>query len=151
VWAVTRRERSAVSLKRVDDPVSRYLDDARALARTSQLPPTVRAVVVAGMCRGALEAACVEVVRSRELSAGVAHEVVERRLESAHSVQEIVALALFGSASRAGEVVARVRELGGQACVQAFWEAKRGVHDPVQGDLRRLVEDTERLTKVLRQ
>ena len=151
VWAVTRRERSAVSLKRVDDPVSRYLDDARALARTSQLPPTVRAVVVAGMCRGALEAACVEVVRSRELSAGVAHEVVERRLESAHSVQEMVALALFGSASRAGEVVARVRELGGQACVQAFWDAKRGVHDPVQGDLRRLVEDTERLTKVLRQ
>jgi hypothetical protein len=103
------------------------------------------------MCRGALEAACVEVVRSRELSAGVAHEVVERRLESAHSVQEMVALALFGSASRAGEVVARVRELGGQACVQAFWDAKRGVHDPVQGDLRRLVEDTERLTKVLRQ
>jgi hypothetical protein len=62
-----------------------------------------------------------------------------------------MALALFGSASRAGEVVKRVRELGGQACVQAFWHAKQGVHDPMQGDLRRFVEDTERLTKVLRQ
>lgn len=150
VWAVTRRERSVVSLKKVDDPVSRYLDDARALARTDQLPPMVRAVAVAGMCRGALEAACVEVVRSRELDAGVPHESVERQLESAHSVQEMVALALFGSASRSGEVVARVRALGGQACVQAFWDAKRGVHDPVQGDLRRFVEDTERLTKALR-
>ena len=48
VWAVTRRERSVVSLKKVDDPVSRYLDDARALARTEQLPETVRAVAVAG-------------------------------------------------------------------------------------------------------
>lgn len=150
VWTVTRRERSEVSLKKVDDPVSRYLDDARALARTEQLPETVRAVAVAGMCRGAIEAACVEVVRSRELGAGVPHEAVERQLESAHSVQELMALALFGSVARAGEVVSRVRALGGQACVQAFWDAKRGVHDPVQGDLRRFVEDTERLTKELR-
>jgi recombinational DNA repair ATPase RecF len=152
VWAVTRRERSVVSLKKVNDPVSRYLDDARALARTEQLPATVRAVAVAGMCRGALEAACVEVVRSRELAAGVPHESVERQLESAaNSVQDIMALALFGSASRAGEVVKRVRELGGEACVRAFWDAKQGVHDPMQGDLRRFVENTERLTKALRQ
>ena len=152
VWAVTRRERSVVSLKKVDDPVARYLDDARALARTDQLPATVRAVAVAGMCRGAIEAACVEVVRSRELAAGVPHESVERQLESAaNSVQDMMALALFGSASRAGEVVKRVRELGGEACVRAFWDAKQGVHDPMQGDLRRLVENTERLTKVLRQ
>jgi hypothetical protein len=61
-----------------------------------------------------------------------------------------MALALFASTSRSGEVVKRVRELGGQACVQAFWDAKRGVHDAVQGDLRRFVEDTERLTKELR-
>jgi hypothetical protein len=103
------------------------------------------------MCRGAIEAACVEVVRSRELDAGVPHASVERQLQSsASSVQDMMALALFGSASRGGEVVKRVRELGGQACVQAFWDAKRGVHDPMQGDLRRFVEDTERLTKALR-
>ena len=150
VWAVTRRERSVVTLKKVDDPVSRYLDDARALARTEELPATVRAVAVAGMCRGALEAACVEVVRTRELEAGVPHESVERQLESAHSVQELMALALFGSLSRGGEVVNRVRALSGQAGVDAFWAAKRGVHDPVKGDLRRFVEDTERLAKALR-
>lgn len=120
------------------------------MARTEQLPPTVRAVTVAGLCRGALEAACVEVARSRELDAGVPHEAVERQLESAHSLQEMMALALFGSSSRVGDVVARVRVLGGQACVQAFWDAKRGVHEPVQGDLRRFVEDTERLAKALR-
>ena len=151
VWAVTRRERSEVSLKKVTDPVSRYLDDARALARTEKLPVTVRAVAVAGMCRGALEAACVEVVRSRELDAGVPHALVEQRLEAAQTLHEMMALAMFGSASSGGEVVARVRTLGGQGCVQAFWDAKRGVHDPVQSDLRQFVEDTERLTKALRQ
>ena len=90
-------------------------------------------------------------VRSRELDAGVPHALVEQRLEAAQTLHEMMALAMFGSASSGGEVVARVRTLGGQGCVQAFWDAKRGVHDPVQGDLRRLVEDTERLTKVLRQ
>ena len=49
VWAVTRRERSVVTLAKVTDPVSRYLDDARALTRTEQLPSTVRAVAVAGL------------------------------------------------------------------------------------------------------
>lgn len=151
VWAVTRRERSVVTLAKVTDPVSRYLDDARALTRTEQLPSAVRAVAVAGLCRGALEAACIEVVRTREFAAGVPHDAVERQLESAHSLQDMMALALFGSSSRGGDVVARVRELGGRPCVQAFWDAKRGVHDPVQGDLKRFVEDTERLAKALRQ
>ncbi len=111
----------------------------------------VRAVAVAGLCRGAIEAACVDVVRSRFLGAGVPHAEVEKLLDRAsHSVQDMVALALFGEARRAGAVPRRLRELGGQACVNAFWDAKTGVHDPGHGDLRRFVDDTERLTRVLR-
>jgi len=54
---------------------------------------------------GAMEAACVEVVRSRDLSAGVSHSAVERTLDDAsHSLQDMVAVALFGTASRAGQV-----------------------------------------------
>jgi recombinational DNA repair ATPase RecF len=151
VLAVTRRERSVVSVRKVGDPVSRYLDDARAIAKTDALPETVRAVAVAGLCRGAMEAACVEVVRSRDLSAGVAHSVVERTLDDAsHSLQDIVAVALFGNASRAGEVPGRLRVLAGQGCVNAFWAAKKGVHDPQHGDLKLLIDDTERLAKALR-
>lgn len=151
VLAVTRYERSVVTVRAVSDPVKRYLDDARALAMAAQLPEGVRAAAVAGLCRGAIEAACVDVVRSRELGAGVAHAVVEESLERAsHSVQDMVALALFGSASRAGEVPGTLRSLGGVACANAFWEAKKGVHDPGHGDLKRFIDDTERLTKVLR-
>ena len=152
VLAVTRRERSVVSVRKLGDPVSRYLDDARAIAKTDALPETARAVAVAGLCRGAMEAACVEVVRSRDLSAGMAHSVVERTLNDAsHSLQDMVALALFGNASRAGEVPGRLRVLAGQGCVNAFWAAKKGVHDPQHGDLRLLIDDTGRLAKALRQ
>ena len=51
IWEVTRREGSVVELTENDDPVSRFLDDARALARTTELPEDARAVVVAGFCR----------------------------------------------------------------------------------------------------
>jgi recombinational DNA repair ATPase RecF len=151
VLAVTRRERSVVSVRKVGDPVSRYLDDARAIAKTDALPATARAVAVAGLCRGAMEAACVEAVRSRDLSAGVAHSVVEGRLDDAsHSLQDMVALALFGNTSQAGEVPGRLRVLAGQGSVNAFWAAKKGVHDPHNGDLKLLIDDTERLAKALR-
>ncbi len=151
VLAVTRRERSVVSVRKVTDPVSRYLDDARAMALTAQLSEQIRAVAVAGLCRAAVEAACVDAVRARKLGQGVPHESVERQLEQAsHSVQDMVALALFGSSSRGGEVVGRLRELGGEGFVRAFRDAKSGVHNPVNGDLKQLVSDTERLTKALR-
>jgi energy-coupling factor transporter ATP-binding protein EcfA2 len=149
VWAVTRRERSVVALKRTDDPVARYLDDARAMARTRQLPEQVRSVAVAGLCRGALEAACFEVVRCRQLGAGVPHADVERALESAHTLHHVMALALFGDTDHGNEVDTRVRKLGGQQGVNAFRFAKRGVHETRFGELRRLVEDTEKLTKAL--
>ncbi|MGH3298147.1 MAG: hypothetical protein ACRDP7_40795, partial [Trebonia sp.] len=99
----------------IDDPVQ-AMDPAKvdglarvlssvAGTRTGQLPETVRAAAVAGLCRGAIEAASVDVVRSRELSAGRAHEAVEHELETAlHSLQDTVPLALFGDTWRAGEV-----------------------------------------------
>jgi hypothetical protein len=151
VLAVTRRERSIVTIRPVSNPVKRYLDEAQALAKTDALSEGVRAVAVAGLCRGAIEAACVDVVRARFLGAGVPHAEVEKLLDRAsHSVQEMVALALFGNMRQAGDVPRRLKELGGQACMNAFWDAKTGVHDPGHGDLRRFIDDTERLTRALR-
>jgi hypothetical protein len=151
VLAVTRHERSLVTVRPVTDPVKRYLEDARAMAKTMSLPEGVRAVAVAGLCRGAIEAACVDVVRSRDLGRGVSHAAVEESLDRAsHSLQDLVALALFGSASRAGDVPAGLRALGGPLCVNAFWDAKKGVHDSQHGDLKRFIDDTELLAKALR-
>lgn len=152
VWAVTRQERSVVTVKKTDDPVARYLDDARAMARTRQLPEEVRAVAVAGLCRGALEAACFEVVRCRMRADGVPYSEVERTLESAHTLHHAMALAFFGSSDHGNEVVRKVRELGGQRFVEAFWDCKRGVHETLDGsDLKKFVEVVDALAKALRQ
>jgi len=75
---------------------------------------------------------------------------VEESLDRAsHSLQDLVAVALFGSASQAGEVPAGLWALGGPPCANAFWAAKRGVHDPQHGDLKRFIDDTELLAKAL--
>jgi recombinational DNA repair ATPase RecF len=151
MWAVTRRERSVVSVKKTADPVERYLDDARAMARTRQLPEDVRAVAVAGLCRGALEAACFEVIRARKLAAGVPHADVDRAIESAHTLHHVVALALFGSTTRGGDVLGRLLELGGVRFVNVFRDCKTGVHERLRGDPKRFVEDVAALAKALRQ
>ena len=86
-----------------------------------------------------------DIVRARDLGAGMAHDAVERSLEKAsHSLQDMVALALFGDARRGDGVAARLRSLAGPAGASAFWDAKRGVHDPLNGDLKQFVENTPR-------
>ncbi len=150
IWEVTRREHSVVELTKNDDPVHGYLDDARSLALTSQLPKEARAVVVAGYCRSAVEAACHRVVRARRIMAGARHSDVERDLEQAQKLYEVAALALFDDAGKGSQVLNRLRQLGGQAIVDAFAAINAGTHDAYKGDLKHLVSETERLIKALR-
>jgi energy-coupling factor transporter ATP-binding protein EcfA2 len=151
VWEVVRRERSVVELRRNDDPVRRYLDDARALARTTELPEGARAIVVAGFCRSALEAACHEVIRARRIAAGTRHAEVEQAIASAHTLHQVVALALFDDDSRGEHVAARLRSKFGPNALSAFRAAKTGTHTTYAGDLTSFVEDTARLAAGLRQ
>jgi energy-coupling factor transporter ATP-binding protein EcfA2 len=150
IWEVTRRERSVVELKKNDDPVLRYLDDARAIALSGELPEKVRAVVVAGYCRSALEAACHQAIRTRRFKAGMRHADVERALDDAQTLHDVVALALFDDTRQGGQVVTRLRQLRGQAAVNAFKAAKSGTHAAYEGDLMSLVKDTGRLAEALR-
>jgi len=150
IWEVTRREGSVVELTKNEDPVSRYIDDARALARTTELPEDARAVVVAGFCRSALEAACHEAIRARRLKAGVRHSDVERELTAAQKLRQLLALSLLDDAARGGDVVPALRQRYGQAAVKAFNAAREGTHERYQGDLRHFVEDTVHLANALR-
>jgi hypothetical protein len=150
IWEVTRREGSVVELTKNEDPVSRYVDDARALALTTELPEDARAVVVAGFCRSALEAACHEAIRAKRLKAGVRHADVERELIAANKLRQLIALALLDDAGRGGDVVSVLRQRHGQAAVKAFDAAREGTHERYQGDLRHFVQDTERLANAVR-
>jgi recombinational DNA repair ATPase RecF len=120
VVEVTRREGSVVELRRALDPIGRYLEDALAVAATAELPASTAAHVVPGLCRLALEAACMDVVRRRRLTRGEAHAEVTRLLADAASLSRLASLALFDEPDRGGEVPARLERDAGPALAGAF-------------------------------
>jgi hypothetical protein len=156
IWDVMRRERSVVELTKNQDPVDRYLDDARAIARTTVLPEEARAVVVANLCRDALEAACHQFVRARRIKAGADYAGIERELAEASTLHQIMTLAVLDDIDKGNQLVPKLRSLYGQAAVNAFEAAKAGPHDAsklvvrYKGDFRPLVEDSARLAAALR-
>jgi hypothetical protein len=136
ILEVTRRDGSVVELRRALDPVGRHLEDALAVAGTADLPPAVAAQVVPGLCRLALEAACMEVVRRRRLSRGEPHAEVERALGDAGRLGRLLALALFDDGERAGDVLRHLeREAGpaGAATVRRCEEGPRDENDAPAG------------------
>jgi len=117
---VTRREGSLVELRRSLDPVGRYLEDALVVAGTAELPSSAAAQVVPGLCRLALEAACMEVVRRLRLARGETHAEVEKTLSEAGTLVRLAALALFDDAARGGEVLPRIEKEGGRPFADVF-------------------------------
>lgn len=148
VLAVTRRAGSVVEVRIESDPVHRALDDARALARTDNLPPDIARRVVPGFCRDALEAACLEAFRRRRLERGEAHADVEAAWEAATSLTHRAALAIFNDPGRGGDVQARLNQLapGGLAAYRA---CQTGSHHGFSGNLDALVADTGALANAL--
>jgi DNA repair exonuclease SbcCD ATPase subunit len=146
VVEVTRKEGSLVATRVSKDPVSRYLDDAFALASTSELPPEVACRVVPGLCRHAIEAACMEAVRRRRIGRGEPHSGVEALLAGITGARPLVALALFDDKERAGEVTARLNKesRGAADTLRAVIE---GAHEALNGDILTVVRNTEKLSR----
>lgn len=67
--SVSRRADSHVEVTPALDPVNQAIDDARAFVMTSGLPAGAAARVVPGFCRVALEAACADLLRRRDVAA----------------------------------------------------------------------------------
>jgi recombinational DNA repair ATPase RecF len=120
ILEVTRREGSVVEVRRSLEPVGRYLEDALAVAGTAGLPSSAAAQVVPGLCRLALEAVCMEVVRRRRLTRGEAHAEVEKLLREAGSLTQLAALALYDDAARGAEVAGRLGREAGAPLAQTF-------------------------------
>lgn len=150
VIEVTRREGSVVELRAAQDPVGRYLDDARALARTDNLPSEAARRVIPGLCREALEAACMEAVRRRRLKRGESQASVESLLlERGRKLNPLVALAIFDDAGRAGEVLARLNKDVSRSAADAFKTCNEGPHLFYDGDTVNLVHESEKLARWL--
>jgi recombinational DNA repair ATPase RecF len=130
ILEVTRRDGSVVELRRSLDPVGRYLEDALAVASTAEMPSSAAAHVVPGLCRLALEATCMEVVRRRRLTRGEVHAAVEKLLSEAGSLTRLGALALFDDATRGGEVRERLRQGAGAPLAETFRRCDEGGEVP---------------------
>src|SRR5712691_6895645 len=149
ILEVTRREGSVVELRRSLDPVGRYLEDAFAVAGTAGLPSSAAAHVVPGLCRLALEATCMEVVRRRRLTRGEAHAAVERTLSEAGRLTGLAALALFDDVERGGEVLERLQRDAGAPLADAFRRCDEGDEIPPEAAVD-LVRLASKLTAWLR-
>jgi energy-coupling factor transporter ATP-binding protein EcfA2 len=146
VVGVTRRAVSRVEVRTLTDPVRGYLDDALAVVSTEGLPRDVAARVVPGFCRGALEAACMDVTRRRRLRKGQRHYEVEELLAANAKLYPLMALALLDDERQTGEVLNRLKQRFGVPAVDAFKACNAGAHEAYEGDVRELVRSVEKLT-----
>jgi DNA repair exonuclease SbcCD ATPase subunit len=145
---VTRAPGSVVDTRLARTPVEGYLDDARTLVKTAELPDAVRRRVVPGFCRSALEAACMDTIRSRRLRKGESHVSVEELIAAHPTLNKLAALAIFDDGERAGDVMKRLNKIGPWAR-DAFRHCNSGAHDTHDGDLDELVYDSGRLAREL--
>lgn len=139
VLEVTRQPGSVVGIRESRDPVERHLDDARALARSEDVPREVADRVIPGLCRSALEAACSQVVRRRRLGRGDAHAAIDSDLASAQTLYGQLSLALFDDPGKGSDVVRAVNNRWGDGAVRAVRDANRGVHETLDDDPRDVV------------
>jgi hypothetical protein len=150
ILEVTRREGSVVELRRSLDPVGRYLEDALAVAGTAGLPSTTAGQVVPGLCRLALEAACMEVVRRRRLQRGEAHAVVESALGQAGRLDRLAALAVFDDMGRAAQVGEKLAKDAGAPLAECYNRCAAAGEDIAPAEAVELVRRASQLAAWLR-
>lgn len=147
---VSRREGSVVAVRRNDGPVDTCLEDATAVRRTPGMPSSIVNRLVPGFCRAALEAACVEAVRTRRLGRGDPHGEVEALLAEVGGLRRILALALFDGTRDEGQVEVTLRNSRIVRAVETFRSCLTGAHGSFDGDAEALIADTRRLAVYLR-
>jgi DNA repair exonuclease SbcCD ATPase subunit len=152
VFEVERAKSSKVKVKPVTDPVRQALDDARALASTSDLPSAARNHVLPSLCRIALENAFLEAAWIRHHRSGAPEDELQAAVGSADKLMKVAALALFGDAGRTGDVYRELRTLCGPRAVDLLKECQNGSH--AMGaqitDPHRFVDDIEIMAQKVR-
>ncbi len=147
VLEVTRGERSDVTVRPRTSPSEDYISDARAVLKTEGYPVDVRRRVVPGLCRSAVEAACIEVARRRLLEAGTPHEDVTRALTAPSKLLHFLALGLFGDPERAGDVLGHLNAKLGRTTADAVSTMNKGTHELVDANPSFLVDTAEKLAR----
>ena len=151
VWSVTRRPKSRVELKVSVDPVQAALEDARAVALSQGLPEEARRRVVPGLCRDAIEAACLESGQKQLLARGMSHHDCDEHWAENVRLVPRLAIALYGDAGRAGEVYGKLQNKYGHKAVRTVKDCNKMTHSGAADniDLKELIRNSEELANDL--
>ncbi|MDR7304214.1 AAA family ATPase [Haloactinomyces albus] len=98
ILEVTRGKGSVVTTTPGSDPAHHYIGDARALAKDPEVAPEVKARVLPGLCRMAVEAAARDVFLYRRYATGAAKVDTEDTWNATTRVKPRVSLALYDRA-----------------------------------------------------
>lgn len=151
VWSVTRRPKSGVELKKSLDPMKAAIDDARAVELSGGLPEEARRQVVPGLCRQAIEAACLESGRRRLLATGMSHRDCDEMWARETRLLPRIAIALYGDAQRAGDVIGGINNRYGRRAGDTVLSCNRLSHTAADDsiDLKDLIRRAESLAEEL--
>ncbi len=143
--------KSLVDVRPQFEPVTGYIEDARALANASEeVGKPVVSRVVPGLCRSALEAQLTMAYRSSRLSEGSRHEDVEEALRGAKSLVELAALVFSGDARKGGDVYPTLNKRLGSEAADTFKLVNRGSHEEIQVNPHHVIEQTHKLLILFR-
>ncbi|WP_194981060.1 AAA family ATPase [Nocardia cyriacigeorgica] len=147
VLEVQRRERSVVEVRVSIDPVRRYIDDARALSLTRNLPRAEADEMIALCCRLAIESAATTKVRRVLGEHGFRQSDITEQLEKAERTVQKLALAVFYDRTRESEVLTHLdKELAPWAS-DVVRTCNSGAHGCTRDELGVLVNRAERIAK----
>ncbi|WP_354702511.1 hypothetical protein DSM112329_04138 [Paraconexibacter sp. AEG42_29] len=149
VLQVNRRSRSQVSVATSQTPLLRHLKDARHMALTERIPDEVRQRVVPTLCRGAIEAACAELVRRRVVTDGLHASAADDALADARTLRDHLALALLGDATTHEGLTDVLRTRAGADGPMLVSALNQAVHEAHPGSTLQLQERTSRLVHAL--
>ncbi|VFA96618.1 recombination protein F [Nocardia cyriacigeorgica] len=147
VLDVQRRERSVVEVRVSIDPVRRYIDDARALSLTRNLPRAEADEMIALCCRLAIESAATTKVRRVLGEHGFRQSDITEQLERAERTVQKLALAVFYDRTRESDVLTHLdKELAPWAS-EVVRTCNSGAHGCTRDELGDLVNRAERIAK----
>jgi hypothetical protein len=146
---VQRRAASKVEVVAALPPSERYVAEAFAFAKTDGVGDEVRARVLPGLCRSAIEATCSAQIRRRLIRSDTPHAEVDAYLAQDRSLTHWLADTFQLSIAQGAEITATVRRLAGDRGVETVNVARRGSHRLVVADGVRLAEGTRALVRAL--
>ncbi|MGP3756167.1 AAA family ATPase [Streptomyces sp. IBSNAI001] len=151
VMEVSRQTDSVVAVVTGDDPVTRALEETRAVAKDRNLPQEVAERVLPAMCRGVLETAYTDAARRRLRQDGHGRLAAEEAIGKAHRLTELIALALSDRRMQPAEVLEAVGREHGPWARKLIQQCNTGAHEALSPlvDSRDLVMRTERLAEAV--